>query len=779
MSRTTTRARRAWPRLLLATTMLTAMGASGAVAQELEEVVVTAQKREENLQSIPVSIQAIGTKKLDELQVADFGDFVKFLPSVSFKTGGPGFASIYMRGVASGENSNHSGPSPSVGVYLDEQPVTTITGPLDIHVYDMARIEALAGPQGTLYGASSQAGTIRYITNKPELGHWEGGYDVEVNQVDDGGTGFGGEGFINIPVSDNMAVRLVGWYQHDGGYIDNVAGTRTFPSSGVTVSNAARAEEDYNDVDTVGARAALRIDLDDNWTISPTIMAQETKANGQFGFDPLVGDLKVSHFYPEGSKDRWYQAALAIQGTVGSLDLVYAGAYMKRNVDTQSDYSDYAYFYDTLFGYGAYISDDAGVLINPSQYIQGKDRYTKESHEFRLSTPADGRLRAVGGLFYQRQTHNIEQRYKIDNLAAAIEVPGWSDTLWLTKQLREDMDSAVFGELTYDFTEKLTGTAGVRFFKSENSLKGFFGFGAGFSSGTGEGACFGPAIVEGGPCTNLDKTTEETGHTYKVNLTYQIDEDRMIYGIVSTGFRPGGINRRGTLAPYDSDFLTNYEMGWKTTWLDNRLRWNGAVFHESWKDFQFSFLGANGLTEIKNAAQAKMTGVESDINWVVSDGLTIFGSAAYVDAKLDGNYCGTVDATGAPITNCATPQAPDGTQLPITPKLKGNLSARYEWDVGDVRAHVQGSAVYQGRTWSDLRVDERAIIGALPAYTTVDFTAGVKGESWSIEGFLKNAFDERGNVTRFAQCATSVCGAQTYIVPIRPRLFGIRFGQKF
>ncbi|MDP3854411.1 TonB-dependent receptor [Phenylobacterium sp.] len=779
MSRTTTHARRAWPRLLLATTMLTAMGASGAVAQELEEVVVTAQKREENLQSIPVSIQAIGEQKLDELQVADFTDFVKFLPSVAFRTGGPGFTNIYMRGVASGENSNHSGPLPSVGVYLDEQPVTTITGPLDIHVYDMARIEALAGPQGTLYGASSQAGTIRYITNKPEIGHWEGGYDVEVNQVDDGGPGFGVEGFVNIPVSDKMAVRLVGWHQHDGGYVDNVAGTRTFPTSGVTINNAAQAEEDYNDADTTGARAALRIDLDDNWTISPTIMAQETKANGLFAYDPAVGDLKVTHFYPESIKDRWYQAALAIQGTVANLDLVYAGAYMKRNIDTQSDYSDYSFFYDTLFGYGAYITDDAGAFINPSQYIQGKDRFTKESHEFRLSTPAGARVRLVGGLFYQRQTHNIEQRYKIDNLAAATEVPGWSDTLWLTKQLREDVDSAVFGELTYDVTDKLTGTVGVRGFKSENSLKGFFGFGLGYSSGTGVGGCFGPPVVSGGPCTNLNKTTEETGYTYKVNLTYKIDEDRMVYGIVSTGFRPGGINRRGTLAPYESDFLTNYEAGWKTTWLNNRLRWNGAVFYETWEDFQFSFLGANGLTEIKNAGQAKMTGVESDINWLVGDGLTIFGSAAYIDAKLDENYCGTVDASGKAITNCAVPQAPDGTQLPITPKLKANLSARYEWDVGDMRAHVQGSAVYQSRAWTDLRVAERAIVGALPSYATFDFTAGVEGDGWTIEGYMKNVTDERGNVSRFAQCATSVCGAQTYIVPNRPRTFGIRFGQKF
>jgi outer membrane receptor protein involved in Fe transport len=169
-----------WTSVLLGTTMLTSV----AYAQEpaggatVDEVIITAQKREENLQDVPVSIQALGGQKLEELQVSDFGDFVKFLPSVSTQASGPGFGSVYMRGVASGGDGNHSGSLPSVGIYLDEQPITTIQGALDIHVYDIARVEALAGPQGTLYGASSQAGTIRIITNKPKIGVFEGSFDV-------------------------------------------------------------------------------------------------------------------------------------------------------------------------------------------------------------------------------------------------------------------------------------------------------------------------------------------------------------------------------------------------------------------------------------------------------------------------------------------------------------------------------------------------------------------------------------------------------------------------
>ena len=766
---------RRWSYGLLATTMFTAVGAPALAQQatQLEELVITAQKREENLQDVPISVQALGTQRLEELQVSDFADFARFLPSVSFRTGGPGFTAIYMRGVASGENSNHSGPLPSVGVYLDEQPVTTITGPLDVHVYDMARIEALSGPQGTLYGASSQAGTIRYITNKPDPTGRSWSYDVELNRFTDGGTGYALETYLNQPLSDRAAFRIVAWYQKDGGYIDNVRGTRTFPTSGITINNNALAEDDFNDVETYGARAALRVDLNENWTVTPSVMAQDATTDGLFAFDPDNGDLQVTHFYPDTARDQWLQAALTIEGKIADLDVVYAGAHLERAIHGMSDYSDYSFFYDTLFGYGAYLVDDAGNLIHGAQYIQSKDIFKKDSHELRLSTPADNRLRMVGGVFFQKQTHNIQQRYRIDQLASDLEVPNWPDTLWLTKQLREDKDYAIFGEAAFDFTEQLTLTGGLRLFKAENSLKGFFGFGAGFSSGTGEAACFGPAVVDGAPCTNLNKTTKDDGYTYRVNLSYEIDADKMVYATWSNGYRPGGINRRGTLPPYSSDYLTNYEAGWKTVLLDGSLRWNGAVFYDKWKDFQFSFLGANGLTEIRNAAQAVMKGVETDFQWRTTDALTLSGAASYIDAKLDAPYCNSGGTT------CADPGAPEGQQLPVTPKFKANLTARYEWSFGDADAHVQGSIVHEGSKWTDLRSDEREITGKLPSWTTFDLSAGLDWGDTHIIAYIKNLTDERGEISRFAQCATSVCGEQTYSVPIKPRIIGIKFGQSF
>lgn len=767
---------------LMATTMLWPVSAARAQQAEsnLGEIIVTAQKRSENLQDVPISIDVLGEETLEQLNLVNFTDFALYLPAVSFQTYGPGVGSVYMRGVASGGDGNHSGSLPSVGMYLDEQPITTIQGALDIHLYDVARVEALAGPQGTLYGASSQAGTVRIITNKPDASGFEAGFDVEANTVAHGSEGYVLEGFVNQPLADNMAVRLVGWARHDAGYIDNVYTERTYPSSGITDDNAELVEEDYNDSDTYGARAALRIELNDEWTVTPAIMGQVQKSGGFFGSDPTVGDLAVGHFNPESADDRWYQAALTVEGRIGSFDVTYAGAHMQRTFESELDYSDYAYFYDTLFGYGAYFVDDAGDMINPSQYIVGLDRFAKDSHEIRIQSPQDQRFRFVGGLFYQAQEHRIIQDYRINGLGDQIAVSGHPDTIWYTGQIREDTDMAVFGELSFDVTERLTLTGGLRAFRAENSLRGFFGYGAGFSGSTGEAACFSPESVLDSPCTNLDKSVEEEDIVPRFNATFDIDDDKLIYVTYSEGYRPGGINRRGSLPPYQSDYLKNYEFGWKTVLFDGAVRFNGAAYIQEWTNFQFSILGQSGLTEIKNAGQAEVKGIETDITWAPVEGLTFTAATAYIDSELTENFCGYVNADGDPETDCPTPEAPAGTRLPITPRFKGNLVARYEWDVAGMTANVQASLVHQTSAPTDLRVFANSITGDLPAYTLVDLAAGLESPAgWTVGAYVRNLFDEEGQMSRFAQCAESVCGAQTYFIPTQPRTFGIKFGRRF
>jgi outer membrane receptor protein involved in Fe transport len=762
----------------------------------LEEIVVTAQKRTENLQDVPLSITALGTQELENLRVEDFDDYAKFLPSLSYTTLGPGFSRVFFRGVSSGDNGNHSGPLPSVGQYLDEQPITTIQGALDIHLYDIERVEALAGPQGTLYGASSQSGTVRIITNKPQPGEFEASYDLEANVTGDE-PGYVAEGMVNVPLfGEKAAIRLVGWAKHDGGYIDNVFGTRTFPTAGITVNNSSLVKDDYNDVDTYGARAALRIDLTDSWTVTPGFMGQLQKTNGGFAYEPSIGGRDVFRTRDERVRDGWYQAALTVEGTIANFDVTYAGSYLNRDDDVIAEYSDYSYFYDVLYYYT--FTNDLGEIIDPTQRIEGKDRYKRHSHEIRIASPQDARFRFIGGFFFQRQQHRIEQRYLIDDMLADYEITGWADTIWLTEQKRVDRDYALFGEATADVTDKLSFTGGIRLFRARNSLEGFFGLNDSWStSGTnGEALCSVQAgdpvgdesswvpyeSIGTAPCKNLDKIVEEDDYTPKVNLTYRFDDDRMAYFTWSKGFRPGGVNRRGTFPPYKSDFLTNYEVGFKTSWLDRSLRFNGAFFWQKWDDFQFSFLGENGLTNITNAGKARIWGLEGDFEWAPIDGLLINGGATYLDAELDNAFCQQLDANSNPLPPALCEPddfAPKGSGLPQVPDYKLNMTARYSFDVREYGAFVQSSFVVQGDARSALLpVEESVFGGKLRAYGLWDASVGLTGERFRAELYVDNLLDKRADLARFTNCDSSIC-TRPYTITNTPRTVGIRFGQDF
>ncbi len=761
-------------------------------ATELETLTVTAQKVEENPQNVPISLNVLTTEKLNEMNVSDISDWVKLLPSVSTSSSqgaySPGFGQVSMRGVESGSNGNHSGPPPSVGIYLDEEPITTIVGSIDPHIYDIARIEALAGPQGTLYGASSESGTIKIITNKPDPSGFSASVSTELNIIDHGGTGYLMEGYVNIPITSWMALRAVGWAKQDAGYIDNVFGTRTYagtnPTDGtplppITINNADRARKDYNFADTRGARAALKIDLNENWSITPSVVGQGAHVNGIYAFDPAVGDLKITHFFPEDSEDRWIQSALTVQGKIGNFDIVYAASHLNRSDHYDQDYSDYSYWYDVCCGYGAYIHDNNGNIIDPSQHIHAEDVYRKTSNELRVSSPRDWRFRFTVGAFAEVQSHDIFQDYLINNLGSDLSVTGWPNTIWLTRQVRNDNDSAIFGEASFDFTDQLTGTLGARFFHTEDSLKGFFGFSSGYSSSQGEAQCINNIPFEGAPCTEFNKEVKESDHIVRGNLTYKLDSDKMIYATYSEGFRPGGINRRGTLPPYQADFLDNYELGWKTEWMDRHLRWNGSVFEEKWKDFQFAVVGANGLTEIRNANQARIRGFESNVAWAATYNLVLSAGVSLYNAELTQNYCGLLDANDNPVTDCDVPLAPKGARLPITPRVKGDVTARYNFDVGGHDAYFQAAGFGTGRRRSDLRTVENGILGDIPGYGTVDLSTGIKFNPWSLDFYIKNVFDNRGQIARYAECQASVCGPQTYIIPVQPLTVGIRLTRDF
>ncbi len=844
--------------------------ATGEATGGLEQIVVTAQKRTENLQDVPISIQALDTQKLEQLNITDIDDYVKYLSGVTTVKGlgqggnGVGTTHMYMRGVVSGQDGNHSASQPSVGTYLDEQPITTIDGTPDIHIYDIARIEVLEGPQGTLYGASSEAGTIRIITNKPDPTKFSAAYDLGVNSVDHGGVGSVAEGYVNLPLSPIAAVRLVAWDEHDAGYIHNVAGTnttggivdglRTFPTSGLSIDNSGETDSQYNPVSTLGGRVAGLLKLGDNWTVTPTFLTQSLNANGFFGYDPAVGDLDAVRYGPESNQDSVTQTALTVEGKVSDFDITYAGGWFVRETHSLSDYSDYSYYYDKFFASGCnwvtesgyhYLQANGAALGNcyggtkypngdftePQEYVITNGHYTKWSHELRVTTPQEYPLKGIVGLFAERQVHEIWEQYTIpgadgnpytqnpQGFAPSLSIPGVNgNTVWLTDEERVDRDQAAFGQATWDINKNWEMTGGIRFYKYDNSLQGFYGYSAAYQDQTGyfpgqnicgpnpamPGAPLTPdyAPFHGAPCTDLNSTVSDSGRTYKANLTYKLDPNKLFYFTYSTGYRPGGVNRvfdpaiNAVFPPYKADFLTNWEVGWKTTTDDHTLRWNGAVFLENWDNFQFLFLGPNSVTVVQNAASAQIKGIETELEWAATSHLLISGGATYLHAVTTANYCGpaaTIPGTTTLMTDCPNqvnsyadgipapngPEAPSGTQLPVAPKFKMNLVARYVWPVGNWDANVQASGMYQTETEPLLRLIDQIALGPMPAYALFDLTGGAEHNNFWWKLALTNVLDKRAQLTRFVECATTTCGPQPYAIPTQPRTIALIVGQRF
>ncbi len=783
---------------LAAAVVLAISPAVPALAQDaaLEEIIVTAQKRTQNLQDVPISVQVLGNQKLEELNINGFEDYILFLPTVSFVSERPGISQVYMRGISSGGDGNHSTSMPSVGVYLDEQPITTINHFLDMHIYDVARIETLAGPQGSFFGASSQAGTIRIITNKPEIGEFQAGFDLSGSSVKSGSTGYTVEGFANIPISDNAAIRLVGWTKESPGYIDNVPGTITMHGTPeFVIDNADMVEKDFNESTISGMRALLKLDLNENWTLSPGIIYQQQDTSGVWQHDPDdVGDLKIRRYSPDTYEDSWYQASLTLEGDLGGVNLVYAGSYLDRDAERTEDYIGYAqylqnyYYYD--FG-GCYHHadnsvDPAYVCTNSTQFISRDEKFLRQSHELRLQSSADDKFRWTAGLFYQRQEHDFDLRWNVpgmDPLGSDIWpvrppslVPG-DLVVWQTDQNRVDRDRAFFGEIEYDLTDNLTVVGGYRYFEYENSLVGY--------NGHAPRGC----LVDGvllAPCAknapNIDDVSEGDGNIFKLSANYRIDDDKMVYVTYSEGFRAGGVNRaradRGEFPPaYDPDFVDNFEFGWKTTWLDGRLRFNGAAYVMQWDDFQLSYhdFDVSILTIVQNIGKADTTGAEFDLAFAATDKLQLTLAGSYNKAELGESFWGDLNDK----LDGEDPDASKGAEMPYVPKLKYTATGRLNVDFGEFPGYVQAALTHTGKSWNELDDSAREIQAS---YSILNLAAGIQGDDWSLDLFIDNANDERAELTLYDPNYYDPYGEQDFdsnITVNRPRTIGLRYGRRF
>lgn len=716
---------------------------TAADSGQLEEVVVTATKRSENAQEVPSSIQVLSSTTLENLGIKDFNDYALLVPSLSFTSTGPGSAQIYFRGLSDGSVNlvETSGVQPTVAVYLDEQPVTNAGRSLDLEIYDIERIEALSGPQGTLFGSSSEAGTVRIITKAPNPAAEDFGSDFSYALSPHGDPSYKVEGFANLPLGDKTAVRLVAWSDQQGGYINNIARsfTYTFPNVADTVvggyptiNNSMYAKDDFNSSGKVGMRVGLRTSPSEDWTVDAKFITQHLTSQGVFDVDPALGgdDLNVARFFNDSLDDVFRQYSITVNGKFGGFDLTYAGSYFDRNITYTHDYSMYSDYSEFIAPYYTCQNNGAGVLSNcqdPREEFVGTNFIRRWDNEVRLQTPLTYPVHGIIGVFNETIEHKYTENYDIPGLNAASVLDSNPYTYLLFDGNRLDRQSAAFSEVTWDVTSKLSLLAGVRWFDETNTINGLF------------------EAKPGGSLFQLTPhvTATEVGAIKKFNASYKIQPGVMVYATYSEGYRPNGVNRGtapadGIGATYQSDQVKNYEIGIKSQWLDNRLRFNATAYHMNWNDIQFTTLVPGVVFFVSgNAGKAVDNGGEFDISYRPIEPLTLGLNGAYIDAHLTQSFC-----LGGPCgTSSVIWHAPSGTELAFVPKEKGSVYARYDfpWSA-TVQGHAQISTSYTGRSWSTMFLETR---GPQPSYSLTNLKLGASWGHWASELFADNVFDKR------------------------------------
>ena len=724
---------------------------SNAIAQDdlaIEEVIVTAQKKSENLQNVPISVTTLSSDELENLNIKDFADYVLQLPAASAVQRRPGQGQIFMRGISDGGNSNQSLQGPAVAIYLDESPVTMIGDNLDIHVYDIERVESLTGPQGTLYGAASQAGNLKIITKKPSS-EFDAGYNLSAESTRGGDGSTMVEGFVNIPLSNNVALRFVGYNDRDGGFIDSVKDTITYPVSGITRSNELFVDQNFNDAVKDGYRAALRVDLNENWKLDVNTMGQETSTNGVWDHNPDdLGTYNVSRFYDDKSHDDWTRFSTTLTGDLGFADLTFTTSSLERDFEVLSDYSHYS-IDGYVEGYYTCYEYYFGPCVDPSIQFENDTHQEYDTTEIRLSSKVGDKFNWIIGAF---QTENVTQynsQWHVPAMNPAAAVPGSTDLYYQTDQVRAEEESAVFGEVYYQINDNLELTLGHRKLDNETTLKGFVG------------TVWWPNYILGSTTRedNVNSVYDGSDSISKVNLAYQIDNNSMIYITRSEGYRPGGANRTTQLgATYDADFLTSTEFGFKSISMNGRLRLNGAMYQMDWDDIQLGWFDSSisllGLVD--NIGKANSNGFELDAKYIVNDTTTVSFGYANNEAKLKEDYVlrGAVEAR-------------NGQDLPFTPDTKYNVTVNV--DTSDT-SNIQFNYVFVDEMWNDLFYDDREMQDSY-GIANISFTTTF-GENASVQIYMDNIFDE------VAELYINSEDIQRLTTVNRPTTFGVKYSWK-
>ncbi|HKY91143.1 MAG TPA: TonB-dependent receptor [Nevskiaceae bacterium] len=718
-------------------------------AADLEAVIVTARKREETLLDIPQEIQAISQQQLERANLTSVEDFQRFVPSLSYNAVTPGRGAIYFRGVA--DDSSSFIADASSAVYLDEQPLTQSALQPEIRLVDIERIEALPGPQGTLYGSSSQAGTLRYITNKPDPSGYYSDVSLEGHSVDQGDEGYEVSGVLNLPVGEDVAIRVVGFSARDAGYIDNVFGE----SFGGTFDNADAVKEDINSIDYVGGRAAMRWLANENWTVDAGVVHQQMDANTYSEDNVLRSgrEYSVVRFLDESREDEWTQLALTLQGDLGFGQFTSATSYFTRRIAYFQDNTDYTFYLSNAFG-AYYANYDLGPDPRGLGWSDGPyaDRIAQE---FRLQGSTE-KTTWLAGLFYEQVEEGYSFFTRIEdyedspsfafwNAYYGVE-PGTTDNVFYhSKNDQKTEQYAVFGEVGYSPTEDWTLTAGLRWFDHTRTRDYFI------------------QQPNGHFTANLGTAKESTSDiTKKLSVQYNFSENAMVYALYSDGYRAGGRNvvRPGTVLPpdYEPDFLYNYELGLKSRWAGGRYGLNLTLFRMDWDDYQVEVVDPGPLYAVlvANVGDAQIEGATLEFTAYLWDSLDFGLNLQLLNAETrsDNDIIGTAA----------------GTRLPFSAEEKGAVWVEYTFP-----GELAGGRVYGRFQWTYTGNSLNGIFDATvqPAYQLADARLGFEADDWELYAFVDNMTNERAVLfaQNFAPAGSVTVNA--------PRTWGIGFSKSW
>jgi iron complex outermembrane recepter protein len=750
----------------------------------LEEIVVTSTRRSESIQETPVNITAIGNNVIDDLQLDSVEELTRWVPGVTMIDQGVWNNNrLVMRGLNADSitASYGAGDGGTVAMYMGETPLY-----VSFKLLDIERVEVLIGPQGTLYGAGTLAGAVRYIPKRPDLYEVNGnahGRMYSVAHADD--PGFQGDFALNLPlIEGKLALRTVVGYYDDPGFIDYSLLVRTpgvsYPQPDFTDPNAVAANlyrrKDANYERTLSSRVSLLYQPFDNLEALLTYAHQDSRTGGRqittsptLGTGRYEGGMRVL----EPSERDTDLLSLEVTADLGFAELVSSSSYAERRNQDTRDMTDLLLFFE--YGY-----EDFPQFVTYAPSDAQMDQYAQE---LRLVSSGDGPFKWLVGGFYNRAEHDSFYREYVPGYPqfAGIDRPDANE--YYVETHTKLSEQAVFGEIGYHFTDAWQVTFGGRYFSYEQDLLS----GTDLPLLSGHPTGVDPAFRSG--------SVEQSGSIFKINTSYQFTPDLMLYATVSEGYRRGGFNEvPPCVLPIDSaqqnvcalpqeqtykpDETRNHEIGLRSTWFDKRLTVNGAVYYVKWRDVQVgtvTFYGKEGITG--NGAEAESKGVELQFQAALSSNLALMGAYTYNEAVLSRDVPGLVIDAGGRY------DAFDGDRLPGSPEQQGSLMLQYSLPL---HSGYELRADYGITAMSDVytKVGMRGKGERLPGYALHQASIGVTKDNWQATLYAENLFDKYAYTAAVADKSypNDISGLvlrRYHHTVIRPRQVGLELSMRF